>query len=82
MQMSAMEAIAAVRANAKAKAEPKKMRLTPKAKAESDDCADLAAYKNRRRPTKGREIHSGSQTEGAFRQEHASQAECDDFRSG
>ena len=38
-----MEATAAVRANTKAKAEPNEMRPTPKAKAASDDCADLAA---------------------------------------
>ena len=42
--MSAMEAIANARANTEANAEPKKMRLTPKAKAASDHCADLAAY--------------------------------------
>ena len=44
MQMAAMEAIAAARTHAKADAEPNKRRLTPKAKAASYDCADLAAY--------------------------------------
>ena len=46
LQMSAVDAIAAARANTKAKAEPTEMRLTPKAKAASDDCAYLAAYSN------------------------------------
>ena len=42
---SAMEAIANARAKTKAEAELKKMRLTRKAKAASDNCADVAAYK-------------------------------------
>ena len=50
MQMPAMEAIAAVGANTKATAEPKKMMLTPKAKAASDGCADLEAYRKERDP--------------------------------
>ena len=50
--MLAMEAIASVRAKAKAKAKPndepvlKKRRSTPKAKAVADDCSDLAEYNN------------------------------------
>ena len=54
LQMSAMKAIAAVRANTKANAKPTKMRLTPKAKAASDDCADLAAYRKEGDPPKVR----------------------------
>ena len=50
VSMLAMEAIASVRAKAKAKAneEPvlKKRRLTPKAKAAADVWSDLAEYKN------------------------------------
>ena len=79
LQMSAMEAIAAVGANTKAKAEPKKMRLASKAKAASGHCADLAAY-NKTRRSKCKEIHSGCQKAGATRQEDASQAECDNSR--
>ena len=54
LQLSAMEATAAVRANTKAKAEPKKMRLTPKAKAASGDGADLAANRKEGDPPKVR----------------------------
>ena len=52
VNMSAMEAIASVRAKAKTKGKPnhepvlKKMKFTPQAKAVAADCADLAAYKN------------------------------------
>ena len=53
VSMSAMEAIANVRANAKAKAEPTNMRLTPKAKAASDHCADLAAYNKKEKSPYG-----------------------------
>ena len=45
--MSAIDAMAHVRAKAKAKAQPKKTRLTPNAKAASEICADLAAYKKK-----------------------------------
>ena len=54
LQMSAMEAIAAVGAHTKAKAEPNNMRLKPKANAASDDCADLAAYRQEGDPPKVR----------------------------
>ena len=74
--MSTMEAIANARANTKAKAEQTNIRITPKATAASDHCADLGAY-NKRRRSKGKEIHSGCQKAGASRQDDVSQAKSE-----
>ena len=72
--ISAMEAIAHVRAKTKAKAKPKKMRSTPTAKAASDRCADLAAYNKEGDANERRSILNARKQEQADKMMHHKQS--------